>query len=206
MDVLIVGRTKMAGVGRCIGGLAADGSSLRLLKPAGSNWDVSAPFQIGQLWELTYVAAGKPTAPHVEDVIVSNFKYVNAVCPSSPELTRILTKGIVPWRGSIDQIFGGLLGFTRSNNGYICHRLGVPQQSTWLWISDKDLTLRDDGRHYDYAYSAFQSRGLSYVGEQEPVAILAAGTLLRVSLARWWRPEDADGMEERCYLQLSGWF
>lgn len=206
MDVLIVGRTKMAGVGRCIGGLAADGSSLRLLKPSGSNWDVSAPFQIGQLWELTYVAAGKPTAPHVEDVIVSNFKYVNAVCPSSPKLARILTKGIVPWRGSIDQIFGGLLGFTSSNNGYICHRLGVPQQSTWLWISDKDLTLRDDGRHYDYPYSAFQNRGLSYVGEQEPVAILAAGTLLRVSLARWWRPEDAGGMEERCYLQLSGWF
>jgi hypothetical protein len=206
MDVLIVGRTKMAGVGRCIGGLAADGSSLRLLQPSGGNWDVSAPFKIGQLWEVTYMAATKLIAPHVEDVIVSSFNYVNAVSYPSPELVHILTKGTVPWRGGLDHIFGGLLGFTGNNNGYVCQRRGVPQQSTWFWISDKDLTLRDDGRHYDYPYSAFQSRGLSYVGEREPVATLAAGTLLRVSLARWWRPEDADELEERCYLQLSGWF
>ena len=29
---------------------------------------------------------------------------------------------------------------------------------------------------------------------------------MRVSLARWWRPEDTPEVEEKCYAQLSGWF
>lgn len=206
MDVLIVGRTKMGGDGRCIGGIAADGSSLRLLRSHGTNWDVSAPFQIGQLWELTYTPAPKLIPPHTEDVIVSSFKYVNELAASSPELIRILTTGVVPWRGGIEQVFSGLIGFTGNNNGYVSQRIGVPKRSTWLWISDRDLTLRHDGRHYDYPDGAFRKCGLSYVGEQIPLTILPAGTLLRVSLARWWSPADADDLEERCYLQLSGWF
>jgi ATP-dependent DNA helicase RecQ len=45
-----------------------------------------------------------------------------------------------------------------------------------------------------------------FVGFQEPVEVIPAGTLLRVSLAHWWRPrEDAD-VEPRCYVQLSGWY
>lgn len=206
MDVLIVGRTKMAGDGRCIGGLADDGSSLRLLKYPGKNWDATAQFQIGQLWEIICAPIANRVPPHVEDVVVSSYKYVGAVESDSPQLLHTLTRGISPWRGGINQIFDGFLGFTSSGNGYVCRRLGVPQQSTWFWISDKDLTLRGDGRHYDYPCGAFQKRGLSYVGEQAPLAVLPAGTLLRVSLARWWRPVDADGLEDRCYLQLSGWF
>jgi len=33
---------------------------------------------------------------------------------------------------------------------------------------------------------------------------IPADTLLRVSLARWWDNEGRH--EERCYLQLSGWY
>ena len=40
-----------------------------------------------------------------------------------------------------------------------------------------------------------------------PIKVIPAGTLVRVSLARWWRPEDSEpNFEERCYLQLSGWY
>ena len=34
---------------------------------------------------------------------------------------------------------------------------------------------------------------------------IPAGTLIRISLARWWKPDDVD-IEHRCYLQLSGWY
>ncbi|MFH1320564.1 MAG: hypothetical protein ABII90_07920 [Bacteroidota bacterium] len=46
-------------------------------------------------------------------------------------------------------------------------------------------------------------RNISYVGFQNPVDKIPAGTLVRISLARWWSPNED---EERCYLQLSGWY
>ena len=44
-----------------------------------------------------------------------------------------------------------------------------------------------------------------YVGLQPTEDIIPKGTLLRVSLARWWSPNDVE-VENRCYLQLSGWY
>lgn len=48
---------------------------------------------------------------------------------------------------------------------------------------------------------------IPYVGFEPAVDLIPKGTLVRVSLARWWRPHDSPpDMEERCYLQLSGWY
>jgi len=47
-------------------------------------------------------------------------------------------------------------------------------------------------------------RSLPYVGFASPVDTIPAGTLLRVSLARWW--DKYGETEERCSLQLSGWY
>ena len=45
---------------------------------------------------------------------------------------------------------------------------------------------------------------MPYVGFEEAVETIPAGTLVRVSLARWW---DTNGTtEDRCSLQLSGWY
>ena len=49
-------------------------------------------------------------------------------------------------------------------------------------------------------------RTLTFVGFQEPIETIPAGALVRVSLAHWWRPEDDQTGELRCYVQLSGWF
>lgn len=43
-----------------------------------------------------------------------------------------------------------------------------------------------------------------YVGLQD-VEVIPAETLIRLSLANWWVPEDGN-VERRCYLQLSGWY
>ncbi len=47
---------------------------------------------------------------------------------------------------------------------------------------------------------------LAFVGFQEPIAVIPAGALVRVSLAHWWRPDGDETAELRCYVQLSGWF
>lgn len=201
MEVLVVGRTRMGEGARCIGGIASDGTSLRLMRSDGMQWDASVQIQVGQVWDLTYAPVANCIAPHVEDVLVSGGRYLRDL----PNLSVRLLEGVNPWRGGADQLFDGLLRFTGNNNGYISRRVGVPTRSTGFWVPDRNLSLRSDGRHYDYPAGHGLSRGLAYVGEQAPPATLPANTLVRVSLARWWSPNDAD-VEERCYLQLSGWF
>ena len=253
MKVLIVSRTRMS-TARCIGGLASDGTSLRLLTSSGNNHDTSSPLLVGQLWDLTYSPISQFIAPHVEDVLVSTQQFVDVkIKPKQYILQRVS-----PWEGSIDKIFGGLIEYTANNSGYVSERSGVPDRSTGFWIPDSDLRLRVDGQHYDYMtvikrfgrkFHTFQEarewgtanpggtitkspdgrwyivkdvtkskesiremngyplRGLKYVGEESPIKVIPAGTLVRLSLARWWRPEDSEpNFEERCYLQLSGWY
>ena len=200
MKVWIVSRTKMAGGRRCIGGLAANGDSVRLLTETGGNHDADSPLQIGQIWDVQYQPRPNVTPPHIEDVLVSAQKLLMRCS----DLRALLLKRIEPWEGSIYQLFDKLVRFTGNNNGYVSKECGVPDYSTGFWIPDCDLNLRNDRKHYDYSHGLY-SGGLSYVGEPKPEKVLAAGTLIRVSLARWWKPSDSD-IEERCYLQLSGWY
>lgn len=197
MNVLIVSKTKMSGASRCIGGLMQDGRSVRLMKPNGQ-WDTGSNFDIGDIWDIDVTSVGGLVHPHTEDVTVTKRVFVG----QQQDMVAHLLSRIAPWRGGIDQVFGGWLGFTGSGNGYISHAKGVPNHSTWFWVPDNDLTLRDDGKHYDYP----GHKGMSYVGEPKAIPVIQAGTLVRLSLARWWRPQDIEDMEERCYLQLSGWF
>src|SRR5690554_4046428 len=103
MNVLIVARTKMSGSSRCIGGISEDGKSVRLLTSAGGNWDTRAPFQVGQIWELEYTPVPNVVPPHTEDVVVSEYRFVRT---QSNLRAHLLTR-LTPWRGGIDQLFGG---------------------------------------------------------------------------------------------------
>ncbi|MFW7269260.1 dual OB domain-containing protein [Gluconacetobacter sp. Hr-1-5] len=200
MNVLIVGKTKMSGNFRCIGGLLPNGKSVRLIKPHGQ-WDTSSKFDIGDIWDIEFTQITELVAPHTEDVMVTKRSYVK----DQEQLTQRILSSITPWRGGIDQVFGGQLEFTGNSNGYISHAGGVPNYSTWFWVPDRDLTLRADGKHYDYP-GVYSDKGMSYVGEPDAIPVIPAGRLVRISLARWWKPQGIDNLEERCYLQLSGWF
>lgn len=203
MRTLIVGRTKMGSTTRCIGGLCADGRSIRLLDANGNNWPISTTFQVGQVWELDFHDAQQLRPPHVEDVIVTSSNLLG----NEPDVKGAILACVQPWQGSSSRLFGGVVGYTGNHNGYIESR--IPDRSTHYWVPDKDLVLRDDGKHYDYPSTFFgitTPHGLSYVGEPAAIASIPAGTLVRVSLARWWRPDDDESFPERCYVQLSGWF
>lgn len=198
MNVLVVARTMM-GDHRCIGAIGDDGRSLRLLTREGYNHFSSASYRVGETWEmdLEFPTGLKP--PHVEDARILRERGVGQV----PNLRDHLLGRVNPWRGGISGIFDGLLRFTGKGTGFISESTGVPAGSTGFWLSDRPLTRDSDGKTFTYA----DDRRLSYVGESPSPVVIPAGSLVRVSLARWWKPPNADEtFEQRCYLQLSGWY
>ena len=76
-----------------------------------------------------------------------------------------------------------------------------------FWAPDQPLRLDCEGKRLRYRYPTSDGgRTLTFVGFQEPLPEIPAGTLLRVSLAHWWRPKERPEEELRCFVQLSGWF
>jgi ATP-dependent DNA helicase RecQ len=94
-----------------------------------------------------------------------------------------------------------------SGSLFIAERTGLPVRSTMFWVPDQPLRRDCEGKRIRYRYpNPDGGRLLTFVGFQDPVEEILAGTLLRVSLAHWWRPKDRPEEELRCHAQLSGWF
>jgi len=175
-----------------------------LLSPG--NWDQYADtdFDIGDIWNINFHDREDVEPPHIEDVIIQSKNYVRETENISE---YIVNCGIKIYRGSPNLIFNGRLGWTGNGSGYIGNRENLPSNSVGFWISNKDLVLDDDDKHYTYeSDNQFgASKKFPYVGFEPKIDRIPAGTLMRMSLARWWKPEDSE-INERCYLQLSGWY
>jgi len=208
--VLIVAKTHMGKDLACVSGLTRQSNrSIRLLTAHGSHQPADTHFEVGQVWEVECKRARRITPPHVEDVQVIKEKYVG----KQPDLRETLLNRVQPWQGEPECLYDGLLSFADNGAAYISRGGQLPSSSTGYWLPQQSLTLThiDDRTYYqtDYDFEQIGKRfagtlRIRYVGFAEPLAELSAQTLVRVSLARWWRlrPED----EERCYLQLSGWY
>jgi hypothetical protein len=199
MKVLVVSKTKV-GSKICVGALAADNTSLRLLSPDGNYQPSNTSLDVGDIWEMKYTAPRDPwPPPHVENVLVQEMRYLG----KQENLAQHLLGRVAPWRGGPRRLYDGQLGFTSSSSGYI-QAPDIPPVSTGYWISDVDLVFEDN--YYWYRRGPAQCR-MSYVGIASPAPVIPRSTLVRVSLARWWKQNDADeSFPERCYLQLSGWY
>lgn len=208
--VLIVAKTHMGKDLACVSGLTRQTNhGIRLLTAHGRHQPSDTPFEVGQVWEINYKPARHPTPPHVEDVQVTNQKYIGR----QADMRATLLSRVRPWQGQPGQLYYGLLSFAQNGSAYISRHGAIPPCSTGYWLPDRDLTLTcvEDRMYYQMEYD-FEQEGehlmgilrIRYVGFAEPVATIPAQTLVRVSLARWWRLRAQD--EERCYLQLSGWF
>jgi hypothetical protein len=201
--VVIVARTHMYGGRVCVGALSDAGENLRLMnKDCASDRDRDSPFKVGEEWEITCAPCGPRRPPHVEDAFVSNATKRGNV----GSLSDYILKRAAPWKGAINTLFEGKIQFTRNGAGFISDA-GVLAGATGFWIPAYDLHLDHDDRNKAGYYPQHDHRHLSYVGVQDAVDVITAGQLVRVSLARWWRPENADpDFEEQCYAQLSGWY
>lgn len=202
MEILITSKTHK-GKAACVGGMIISNNNfVRLLNPG--NWDQYADtdFDIGDIWDIKFVKRKDVDPPHIEDIIIHSKNYLRKIENISDFIS---SSGVTIFRGSPNRIFNGLLGWTGSGGGYIGNRDNLPDNSVGFWISDKDLELNDKHYHYPSGDDFTPTKRFPYVGLEPTVEVIPAGTLMRISLARWWKPEDSE-ISERCYLQLSGWY
>lgn len=203
MDVIIVSKTHMSNAA-CVGGILATGRSVRILDANGYNQDSNTDINIGDVYSISFIERQDKRPPHIEDILVNDMTF-NFSFKTIEQLVEYLKQKLKVkiWKGNTEVLFDGTLDWTSGGSGYISESGEIPENSTGFWIPNKDLIRRDYKEKIRYSYPGMQWRNIPYVGFQEPVDRIPAGTLTRVSLARWWSPNEE---EERCYLQLSGWY
>ena len=203
--VLIVAKTYMQ-TGVCVGGLTREtNKSVRLLAADGSHQSTDTSLDVGHVWDMEFHPPASLTTPHVEDVCVIQEQFVG----KQKNLRETLLPRIKVWEGGPEVLFDGQI-VIGDKVAYINRDKGLPTCSTGYWLSDRVLTLvyrRGSKPYYwlDLSGDLPPKRlYIRYVGFAVPMVRIPARTLIRVSLARWWVPDDV--YDERCYLQISGWF
>ncbi|HHE0528795.1 TPA: dual OB domain-containing protein [Vibrio parahaemolyticus] len=199
--VVITSKTRMS-QGYCVGGYdVSDGKYIRLLTSTGSNQGYDSDFEVGELWRLSYTPSQNLTPPHVEDVLVTKQQYIRPIT----DLSDYIQRRVTPYSGCITGLFNNTVAFTNNGGPYINGGKGLPTNSVGFWLVPKELEMVETPKgsiRYKVKNECYE---MPFVGLQTPVASIPAGTLVRVSLARWWAPEPGD-FEKRCYVQLSGWY
>ena len=211
-QVIIVSRTRMADGFVCVGGVDVDNRrSVRLLDARGHHETAeTCPYTIWDIWDIDYYPNQRRPNPHTEDVNVTRRMKIDRVDAPNMSVNRfaevMLNSNIPIFRGSLFSVFDSKLRHTDNDKLYISKE-DVPTYSTCFWINDKRLLgYKNDRGRWQYRYTDMSNQygyTISYVGSAEPLDTIESGSLVRLSLAHWWKPEDSDD-EERCYLQLSG--
>jgi len=212
MKVLILAKTHYGMRYFCVGGIVLQNRQyVRLLNPDGFYQYVDTPLNVGDIWDITFLPVPEARPPHVEDVLVLEQHFIG---PAGPVGCILEDLGVHFWQGEPQVMYDGVLNWTDSGIGYINERTGIPYNSVGFWIPDRPLTRqvvtgkRSDGEEYRsirYLYPENDGpRHLPYKGCEEAVAEIPPGTIVRVSLAKWWNTHGTT--QERCALQLSGWY
>lgn len=184
--------------GVCVGGyLIVPSRCVRLIPVGRRNHPLNTNYDVGQIWDIQFNEPAQVTPPHTEDIYVTGGKLVD-------HIPNVQIDEIIPiYQGSVDGLYEGLISFTSSGSGYTSQQRGVPNYSTCFWKLNRDL--RRSGKYFECGRDNGYGVRFPYVGLQDSIETIEAGTIVRLSLARWWSPADSD-VEKRCYVQLSGWF
>ncbi|GAB7259294.1 hypothetical protein [Dickeya ananatis] len=74
-NVVILSKTKMSGDHICVGAYDIDNETMiRLLDSRAGTLDCDAPYEIGELYHITYARRYVINSPHVEDVAVYQYQ------------------------------------------------------------------------------------------------------------------------------------
>ena len=206
MRVLIVAKTRMGG-GACIGAITEKGESVRLIPYNADPHDgANNEYEVGDIWEITGAPETPLKPPHNENFVVRKKSRLHTT-KAPKDLVSTIELLMPPKIGHPRELYEGLLQNTESGRLHIAKQSGIPSYSTTFWRTDQPLTLDTEKQRLRYRYPT-ENGGctFTFAGFQEPPETIPVGTLLRVSLAHWWRPEDKPEVEERCYAQISGWF
>ena len=206
MKVVIVGRTRMRD-GHCIGGINAQTlRNVRLVPAVGHSHSPDAPYDVGDVWDIPVAQLPFHRPPHVEDVRVAGSG--TWICHLA-DVGTWLTARLAPWSGSPTEVFGGCVRRNGNGRAYVGEE-SVPLGSVGFWFADRRLLRQVFGEngareYYDYIDVDGARWRFSYSGIAPSLKLIPAGTLVRLSLARWWAPADGNG-KEACWAQVSGWF
>lgn len=201
MEVLILSKTRYGATRVCVGGICLGNNQfIRLLNQGGYYQPADTQFNIGDIWDITFTVNENRTEPHNEDVTIHTYRFVRKILALE---TYIKEMGVPIWNGDIRRIFDSKILWQRNGKGYFSSNIKIyPSHSVGFWISDVDLIYVNGSYHYN---SKGVLRQMVYKGSDEALSVIPAGKLIRLSLAKWWKPEDSE-IEPRCYLQLSGWY
>ena len=205
MEVLILSKTQYGPTQVCIGAICINSNQfIRLLNPGGFYQPANTPFNIGDIWEINFSINQNRREPHNEDVTINNSTFIKKIYPLE---TYIKNLGVPIWINNVTNIFEGKILWQNNGKGYFSENIkNYPSHSVGFWIPDADLRHQTIGNQEFYIY---QNNGITrqilYKGNQNILPIIPKGRLIRLSLAKWWKPTDSN-VEERCYLQLSGWY
>lgn len=205
MEVLILSKTKYGTTQVCVGGICINNKQfVRLLNQGGYYQPADTKFNIGDIWDVSFTSVTSKREPHNEDVTIHSYKFIRKIYPLE---TYIKNMGVSIWKNNVANIFEGKILWQGNGKGYFSENIkNYPSHSVGFWISDVDLKHQKVGHQDFYIY---QNNGISrqivYKGNQSILPIIPKGRLIRLSLAKWWKPEDSN-IEARCYLQLSGWY
>lgn len=203
MNAVIVAKTRM-GQNICVGAVNADsGDLLRLIPRDGvayHSWQGFKP-DIGDLVTVTGNAATSVEAPHVEDFVVDT---CTPTGKQAKDLASWIRNRCPIWKGDRSCLFNGHMKFTTWGKGHIDRGDPIPSHSVGFWELPAALKLQP-GDKKRYSLTAAPSVSAPYVGLTEAPDQIPKGALVRVSLSRWWAPDDG-GMPEACWLQISGFY
>jgi len=188
--------------GICVGGIVESTNELiRLHDDRGGNLPIDSPYEVGDRWDIAIQHAwnARPI-PHIEDKQTLPIRKIeNIGIHGIIQFLMSKNLGARLTRGPLSQTFEGCLNLCGKKN--FVDRNHIPSFSTQFWIPDTNLIHRIEwGKHYYY----YNDIRLKFVGFQTDIDIIPAGAIVRLSLANWWDGDDSG--EERCYLQLSGWY
>lgn len=197
-DVVILARTQMQGNHVCVGGYSWEQKRyVRLLTKNAENQSESSPYQVGQVYSVSYENRPQLVQPHCEDVLVHKSELKDKNLDFNQILETIATKDL-----HIRDLFNKLLHWENGKGFLLANDKLLPNHSVEVVTLSHDLFLYEERRF------RFLENGnvftVKYVGVDDASSVrkIPAGTLLRFSLARWW---DRDGQfqTKRAYLQLS---
>ena len=185
MKVLIVAKTRQ-GSGACIGGITFEGQSVRLIAAdAATNERAGLEYQVGEVWEVVATPAEHVIPPHVENIIVP----IEAAVRHDARLHPVHRAAHASGGRRPELLFDGPdpSGSLRRPLHRRAQRHSTLQHHLLAARSAVDARV-EDGKRIRYRYPTPDGgRTLVFVGFQEPSRSIPAGTLLRVSLAHWWR-------------------
>ena len=197
------------GKGACIGAITETGESVRLIPFNADPHDgANREYEIGDIWEITAEPVPETSLipPHNENIVVYKKSRLHTT-KDTKDLVSAIELLMPPKVGHPRELYEGFLQNTENGRLHIAKQSGIPPYSTTFWRTDQPLILDTEKQKLRYRYPT-ENGGCTFTfgGYQEPPETIPAGTLLRVSLAHWWQPEDRIEAEERCYAQISGWF